>query len=198
MKADLTVILIGPISAGKSTIGKLLAEKLGIPQYSVDDVRWDYYKEIGYDEAEASRIAKSDEGMMGLLRYWKPFEAYAVERVLATQSNCVIDFGAGHSFFEDPVLFERAQAAFAPHPCVILLLPSADLDESVMILNDRFEALLQREVGNVDPDLLNLNALFTKHPSNHRLAKMVVYTKDKTPAETCEEILQRLASHPEE
>lgn len=56
MKTDLTIILIGPMSAGKSTIGKLLAEKLGIPQYSVDDVRWDYYREIGYDEAETTDI----------------------------------------------------------------------------------------------------------------------------------------------
>jgi shikimate kinase len=193
MKNDLTVILIGPISAGKSTVGKLLAEKLNVPQYSVDAHRWDYYREIGYDEAEASRIAKSHEGTMGLLRYWKPFEAYAVERVLATQSNCVIDFGAGHSFFEETTLFERVQAALAPYPYVILLLPSPDLDESVTILNARFEALLQREVGSVDPDLLDLNALFVKHPSNHRLAKLVIYTKDKTPEETSEEILHKLS-----
>lgn len=192
MENNATIVLIGPISAGKTTIGALLAEKLGVPQYSVDDHRWNYYKEIGYDEAEASRIANSEAGMIGLLNYWKPFEAYAVERVLATQSNCVIDFGAGHSVYEDPILFERVKAALAPHPYVILILPSADLDQSVAILNSRFEALLQREVGSVDPELLRLNALFTRHPSNHQLAKMVVYTEGKTPQETRDEILQKL------
>lgn len=44
------IILIGPISTGKSTLGKLLAHKLGIPQCSMDDVRLNYYKEINYDE----------------------------------------------------------------------------------------------------------------------------------------------------
>jgi shikimate kinase len=192
MKRNFTIILIGPMSAGKSTVAELLAEKLQTPQYAVDDHRWDYYKEVDYDEAEASQIAKSEQGMIGLLNYWKPFEVHAVERVLATQSNCVIDFGAGHSFQEDPTLFERVQAAFQPHPHVVLLLPSPNLDESVSVLNARFEALLQREVGTVDPELLKLNERFIKHPSNHQLAKLVVYTKDKTPAQTSDEIIEKL------
>ncbi|MFW5692391.1 MAG: shikimate kinase [Chloroflexota bacterium] len=192
MKQNPTIILIGPMSAGKSTVAELLAEKLQIPQYAVDDHRWDYYKEIGYDEAEASRIVESEQGMIGLISYWKPFEAYAVERVLATQSNCVIDFGAGHSFQEDPVLFERVRAAFQPHPYVVLLLPSPDLNESVDVLNARFEAMLQREVGTVDPELLKLNERFTKHSSNHRLAKLIVYTKGKTPYQTSDEIIEKL------
>jgi hypothetical protein len=71
---DSTIILIGPMSAGKSTIGGLLAEKLGWPRYSLDEKRWEYYQEIGYDEAFADNIRQA-EGMEGLLRYWKPFEA---------------------------------------------------------------------------------------------------------------------------
>ncbi|MFN8417741.1 MAG: shikimate kinase [Anaerolineae bacterium] len=160
-----TIILIGPVSAGKSTVAALLADKLHMPHVSIDDVRWGYYAEIGYDNAEASRIANSDEGMLGLLRYWKPFEAYAVERVLPDHPNSVIDFGAGHSFYDDEALFDRVQNALAPYPNVIMLLPSPDLDESARILNDRFRTLLQREVGLVDEGLLDLNATFVKHPS---------------------------------
>lgn len=44
------IILIGPIRVGKSTIGKLLAEQLGLESYRVDDVCFKYYKEIGYSE----------------------------------------------------------------------------------------------------------------------------------------------------
>lgn len=68
------IILIGPISTGKSTLGKLLAEKLGIPQCSMDDIRLDYYKEINYDENLAKQI-RDKEGLQGIYRYWKPFEA---------------------------------------------------------------------------------------------------------------------------
>ena len=187
-----TIILIGPISAGKSTVARLLAEKLNLPQYAVDDFRWDYYDEIGYDKSLAAQIAQSDEGMVGLLRYWKPFEAHAVERMLEDFQDCVIDFGAGHSVYEDEALFARVQRALAPYPNVILLLPSPDLDESVAILNHRFEQLLMAEVGAVDPALLAVNEHFVKHPSNHLLATIVVYTGEKTPDETCAEILQML------
>jgi hypothetical protein len=186
-----TVILIGPMCAGKSTIAILLAEKLAIPHYALDEDRWVYYKEIGYDEAAVSEISKT-EGMMGVINYWKPFEAHAVERALADHQNCVIDFGAGHSFYEDEVLFSRVAKALAPYPNVILLLPSPDLDESLAILNARLEELLTREVGNVDPALLSLNAQFVKHPSNHRLATMTIYTHNQTPDETCAEILSVL------
>jgi shikimate kinase len=190
-----TIVLIGPICAGKSTVSQLLAQSLSIPYFSVDDHRWDYYKEIGYDEEEASRIAKSGQGILGVLHYWKPFEAHAVERVLASQSNCVIDFGAGHSVYDDPVLFERVQRALTPFPHVILLLPSPDDDESVTVLNVRFAELLQRETGTVNPELLQLNKAFVKHPANRTLAKMIVYTNEKTPDEVTGEIVERLKRH---
>ncbi len=32
-----TIILIGPMMAGKSTVAALLAEKLGLPRYTVDE-----------------------------------------------------------------------------------------------------------------------------------------------------------------
>lgn len=186
-----TVILIGPMSAGKSTVAALLAEKLNMPRYEIDEDRWTYYAEIGYDEAAAAQAART-EGSLGLLRYWKPFEAHAVERSLADHPGSVIDFGAGHSVYEDETLFARIQKALAPYPNVILLLPSPDLDESTRIVNERFSQLLMREVGRVDPVLLQVNEQFVKHPSNHQLAKIVVYTKDKTPEQTTDEIIPKL------
>jgi DNA-directed RNA polymerase subunit L len=41
-------------------------------------------------------------------------------------------------------------------------------------------------------ELFELNQYFVKHPSNHRLAKQVIYTKDKTPNDILEEIVQEL------
>ena len=82
-----SIILIGPLGAGKSTVGHVLAKKLGVPQCSVDDVRWKYYDEIGYDKVLASNIAKSDQGVQGQLRYSKPFEVYLIERVFNTHTS---------------------------------------------------------------------------------------------------------------
>lgn len=44
------IILIGPPMAGKSTLAVLLSEALKVPKYSLDELRWSFMKEIGYDE----------------------------------------------------------------------------------------------------------------------------------------------------
>jgi shikimate kinase len=190
---DDTVILIGPMMAGKSTVGRLLAERLDIEQRILDDLRWDYFDEIGYDKDESRRIVE-DEGMTGLLAYWKPFEAHAVERALADHSNCVIDFGAGYTVQDDEALFGRVEKSLAPFEHVILLLPSPDEEESVRILNQRMETLLREyeQPEETIPEVLAANENFVKHPANGRLAKLVIYTKGKSPEETCEEIVRLL------
>ncbi|MBD2166903.1 shikimate kinase [Calothrix membranacea FACHB-236] len=179
MKSD--IILIGPIGVGKTTIGALLASRLGLSQYSMDDLRWSYYFEIGYDE-ELAKHKRETEGFWGVYQYWKPFEAYAVERLLSSHNQCVIDFGGGHSVYEDAALFQRVQQALAPYPNVILLLPSPNLDESVQILNQRNHYL--------PDDILNINEHFVRQASNYELSKFIVYTKGKTPEENCSEILK--------
>ena len=175
------IVLIGPQSAGKSTVGSLLAKRLNLPQYSMDELRWAYYREIGYDETLAKQ-KRETEGAWGIIRYWKPFEAHAVERLLSEHTNCVIDFGAGHSVYEEPTLFGRVQRALSAYPNVVLLLPSPDLDESLHILNKRNRDL--------PADIRATNEHFIRHPSNQILAKFTAYTQGKIPAETCEEILQ--------
>jgi adenylate kinase family enzyme len=48
------VLLIGPINTGKSTLARLLAERLGRPHVSLDSVRWEYYREL------AAHVAYTD------------------------------------------------------------------------------------------------------------------------------------------
>lgn len=171
--ASPAVFLIGPVGAGKSTLGKLLAQRLGRPQVAMDNIRWDYYKEIGYDEAVQREIDER-EGFVGVYRYWKPFEAHAVERALQDHRACVMDFGAGHSVREHDADFSRIQALLAPYPNVVLLLPSPDLDESVAILEERNTP----KIGDVP-----LTRYLVTHPAFRTMATHVVYTHDRTPEE---------------
>ena len=175
------LILIGPMKVGNSTVARLLAARLGIPRHPLDKNRWAYYCEIGFDEEHMRTLAET-ESLDAALNYCKPFEVHAVERHLAESQNCVVDFGAGYSVQTDPILHERVRRALAPHPHVVLLLPSPDADQSVACLNDR-----------VEKNLRALNEHYVRHPANESLAKMVVYTLGKTPEETCAEILERLA-----
>ncbi len=145
------------------------------------DLRWDYYREIGYDE-QTEREIRETQGIEAVLAYWKPFEAHAVERLLAEHHDCVFDFGAGHTVFEAEDLFARVQKALAPYPNVVLLLPSPDLDESVRVLLKRRPELPQ-----------GVNAHFIRHPSNHSLAKHVIHTAGQKPKESRDAILNAIA-----
>jgi len=178
MKSE--IILIGPIGSGKTTIAELIYKRTMLPHCSMDLLRWLYYEEIGYDRGIAGeKIAEG--GFWALYRYWKPFEAYAVKRILQDYRECVFDLGGSHSVYEDDSLFKQVSDLLAPYPYVVLLMPSPDLDESIAILNahNTYGSNDQREV----------NEHLIRHHSNYDLAKHIVYTKDKAPEETCDEVL---------
>ena len=175
------VVLIGPVSVGKSTVAELLADRLGWPNVSMDAACATYYAEIGFDQAESNRRQQTD-GMWAAYQYWKPFETYAVERILADHQEAVIDLGGGHSVQEDPALFARVRAALARVRNVVLLQPSPDLEESVRILT----------VRRPPPEGFDWHRHFVTHPSNHSLAKLIVYTTGQTAEQTCDALYQRL------
>lgn len=180
------IILIGPVRTGKSTIAQLLSEKLGLNRASLDELRWDYYREIGYSD-DLARHIRATGGFVALVFYWKLFDVYAVERVLAEHKNTIIDFGAGHSVYESTEFLKRAKTLLQHQPNVILILPSPDADESIKILNERTKDL----VGSFGQGF-NWNEYFVRQSSNYVLAKHTVYTKGKTPQETCNEIIRLL------
>jgi shikimate kinase len=178
------VFLLGPVGAGKTTIGRLLAQQLQRPQASLDGLRWRYYQEIGYDEAEQKRIMAA-EGLAGVLDYWKRFDLHAIERLLAEHRDCIVDFGAGQTVFTGEAELVRLQKLLAPYPNVFLLLPSADLDESVAILHQRRQR--QTAVQGVELDRFLINTYLAQG-----LASLVVYTGQKMATETRDEIIRWL------
>jgi adenylate kinase family enzyme len=176
------IVLIGPTGAGKSTVAELLAERAGLQRVPMDFVRWQYYFRAGYSlEEEARRVAAG--GLAARFAYWKPFEAAAVEAVVADFPGALIDFGAGHSFQEDPALFARTAAALARVPHVVLLLPSPDPERSQAHLLARLGRRADRE-----PEVADRLRRMLGHPSNARLATATVYTEARTPEETTAEV----------
>lgn len=177
------IVLIGPMKAGKSTVAGLLGERLHLPVRKLDELCWDYYRAVGFDDKIFTQL-RGDENYWGINEYLKPFQAYAVERVLADYTNCIFDFGAGHSVYDEPKLKDWVRRALEPYPNCVLLLPSPDVSESIQLLALRG--------GSLKSSGIDLNAYAIQHPLNRELAKHIVYTQDKTPAETCAEILYRL------
>lgn len=177
------IVLIGPPFAGKSTLGKLLAEELGLPQVSLDELRWSYYREIGFDGALAQELRQKG-GFLTVVAYWSLFNSHAIERSLADHTGCIFDLGGGPIVFENDLQRNQIKRALAPFGNVIRLLPSPDPDKSIQILQQRGSHLI-----GVNGQGFNWSAFFVNHPQNQALAKYEVYTEGKTPAESCAEII---------
>ncbi|MCZ6692984.1 MAG: shikimate kinase, partial [Bacteroidetes bacterium] len=57
--------------SGKSTICPLLAQKLDLPHYPLDMLRWYYHLKAGYKILEAEKVRR--QGLMEYLSYMEPF-----------------------------------------------------------------------------------------------------------------------------
>jgi hypothetical protein len=181
-----TIILIGPEGAGKTTIGKALAEKLDRELFSLDRHRKELYAPFNYDDSHANKLYEQ-EGVEALLKYWKYFEYRAVVYILQNALKPgdrfygkILDFGAGHSIFENKEELDHVTELISPYKGVFLILPCEDVDEALRIMEER----RGRE--------LSYNKHFLNHSSNKTLAKATVYTKDKSPERSATEILEYL------
>jgi len=190
-----TIILIGPPEVGKTTVGALLKEKLKIGQVSLDWLRFGYYKEIGYDKSLANKLRESD--LEALISYWQKFDVYAVARVLSEYRNCVIDFGAIHSVYDDSKLLDIVRNILKPYVNVILLLPTPTKEENIRVLLERKSRrynLTWEEVQMWERVIRR----FIYNQSNYILAKETVYTYGKSQKEILKDMLKRIYLMPPE
>jgi hypothetical protein len=181
----LEIVLIGPVAAGKSTIGHLVARQLGTALVDLDAAAQRYYADVGAGPRELASRMQAD-GVIAGFRWWENALAYSVERATVEYSDCPIAFGAGHSHYENRAMFDRAAQALGAFENVVLLLPSPDPERSIQLLR---EASI-RERGNAwrvgDYDFIDA---WVNSPCNRALAKHIVHTEGCTPEETAEAVL---------
>jgi shikimate kinase len=182
------IVLTGPVHVGKTTVAKMLAKRLDREFVSMHQLMWHYYSETGDDSDMFHE--KRKEGLWELYQYLVPYAVRALERIVSDYEDAVIDLESNHAVFEGQKTFERAQRALTGHQ-VIHLIPSIYITESLNILKERTD--FNPETAEKDmAEFIQLNTFFMQHHSNHDLATLVVYTKDKTPDDTCAEIIERL------
>ena len=165
-----SIILIGPMGSGKSTIANLLCKKCNMPHVSLDSreqLSSLYEQRQNYDS-------------------FKEFEFFLTGTVLTKLPEpVIIDFGAGHSIYEDEALFLEMQCLMSRFDNVVLLMPSEDKEESIAILNER-KGIESGSRQDFD------NRHFVNMPCNYELATLTVYTKDKTPDQISNEIISQI------
>ena len=173
------IILLGSVAVGKTTTARLISEKINKAVISLDDLRFDYYKEIGYDHDHMKDL-REKAGIMAIFQYGKIFDAYSIERMLEDHQNCIFDFGGGNIVSGYDFDLNRIKKALEPYENVFFLVPSKDNEETLEFIYKR------RNIKSSDKVLIEY--LVHNH-SNYEVAKHVVFVKDKTPEEVRDEIL---------
>lgn len=161
-----SIILIGPSGAGKSTVAEELKKKTGMQRLCLDGI--------------ANRAR--DTGVMRKFKNADEFNSYMIsetlERAKREGSYGIVDFGAGHSVYDDREIFEKVKSMLKPFKNIVLLLPDKDEEKSLHIMESR-------STGDTRD-----NKKFFESPCNKELATMIVYGNNRQPLEIADEIIQ--------
>ncbi|WP_037870628.1 shikimate kinase [Streptomyces sp. SPB074] len=161
------LVLVGPMGVGKSTIGHLLAGRLGLAYRDTDD------DIVSAEGREISDIFV-DEGE----EHFRALEREAVRTAL-TEHEGVLALGGG------AVLDAGTRALLRGHPVVFLTM---DIDEAVR----RTGLATARPLLAVNPRRTWRELMEARRPLYTEVARATVATDDRTPEEVASAVLDAL------
>ena len=158
------------MGTGKSTLSKGISEYNNMPL-------------ISFDDTPAILELRSKRESLG--KDFKKHEFFLSSIILTSLTEpCVIDFGGGHSVYENPLMFYEFKKLISKFKNVNLILPSQNMEESLEILRER---LKERDPMTYE-EYHQINEHFIRAPYNYELAKNIVYTNGKDIKSIIEEI----------
>ena len=181
------IVFIGPMAAGKTTLSKATAKRLGRRYIPLDVLRYYYYAAAGMDFLEMYERPVFEQ----VVEFWGPYHLPAVERVLNEFPEAVIDFGAGHAHFTRPDRRARLNELVGPIADVFLILPSADLDRATQISLERDR---KRLGDRWDPTREPFAEQYVRSPSFRDVAKHTIVTEGRSVEACVDEIVARISS----
>ncbi|MFD7304567.1 shikimate kinase [Streptomyces pharetrae] len=167
MSTGPVVVLVGPPGVGKSTVGRLLAERLGVEYRDTDD-------DIVAEQGRAIADIFVDEGEP----YFRAVEKRAVHQALAEHDG-VLALGGG------AILDPDTRALLAGRPVVYL---SMDVEEATR----RTGLNVARPLLAVNPRKQWRELMEVRRHLYEEVARAVVATDARTPEEVAQAVLDVL------
>jgi shikimate kinase len=179
------ITITGPRSAGKTTISKLVAEKLKLKLYSSDEIgEKNLKKQGGLDKAIKS----------GEVDKFIKDSAYGLIRGVYKEDNFVFEVSGGafcsSKFVE---VSEKVRNTAREYSTIVGLLPSEDIEESIAFLFEREKEREHFKEMSREDLLFKTRKSYLKFPPIFKdFCNVLIYTKDKTPDEITDEIISRI------
>ncbi len=184
-----TLVLIGPPGAGKSTVGPLVASALGVEFVDADEASLPYYEEAGWPLtrfADLIEVAGYERAHLA----WEEALVYAVPRLLRDHRHAVIAFGAGHTHVTTPAGRAIIRRTLQEHT-VVLLRPAHDPAASVAELRARCVAGKGRDWFRDGVDWLER---WSRDGLDDHLATQTVYTMGRSPTQVASDVQLAMTS----
>ncbi|MBD5403113.1 shikimate kinase [bacterium] len=163
-----TITLIGMMGSGKSTIGKLLADKLQISHIDIDSKI-----EVLENRTISEIFSAEDEN------YFRKIENKIIKDTFIPD-NCIISTGGGA--FEN----EDSRKFLLENSTVIFLETSAE------IIFDRIKNNTERPLLNNNMTIEKIQEIIELREHNYKQAHIKIITDNKKPQEITKEILGAL------
>jgi len=183
LTSGVTLVLIGPPGAGKSTVGPLVASALDVEFVDADEASIPYYEEAGWPLTRFGDLIEV-AGYERAHLAWEEALAYAAPRLLRDHRDAVIAFGAGHTHVTTPARRAIIRRTLQEHT-VVLLRPAQDPAVSVAELRSRCVAGKGLDWIRDGVDWLDR---WSRDGLDDHLATQTVYTIGRSPTQVASDV----------
>lgn len=171
----LKIVLVGYMGSGKTTIGKLLSEKAGIPFYDLDAII----------EKNTQKTISELFSELGEIRFRK-LEHETFKDFLNTKENFVLALGGGTPCYANNHLFLQQEDVAS------FYLKASIKELSKRLLTEKKHRPLIAKLDDAEFEEFIAKHLFDRSYFYH-FAKDVISVDSKRPSELADEIIERLA-----
>lgn len=168
----------GAPGSGKSTVGRMLATRLGLPFFSMGDIRRRYALERGMTIQQLNELAVRDPESDHLVDEYQ-------RKLPLTESSFVLDSRLGCHFLPDSIKIYLTVDRQAAAERILTQRRDSEQWDSV---EEGMAALAAREEG----DRKRYMRLYGIDPCDTRIYDIVIDSTGKNPLETMEEIVRVL------
>lgn len=165
-----SIILMGPLAVGKTTLACHLGYKYGLEILTCDELVYEFMKNQGIPRTYFQTVVKEygiDRAMREYEDVCVKFITKLLQEVEQKEKMVIVDFGGNQTLFRNNNNFEMVNNEMQKFDNTILLIPDYDEEWSINFLIKR----------TIAPKYEDQNRAILYSDCNKKLAKHLLYTK---------------------